>query len=210
MKRSLYAAVHFGAACIVGVGFIGCSSSEEPAESITAEPASLAVNAADRTAALDAFDVVYEVLQHPRCMNCHPAGDRPLQFDNSEHHIMNVQRGDDDAGRPGMRCVTCHGSDNLDAPHLPPGVSTVWKMAPREMVFEGLSKRELSEMLLDPARSHMTTDEMIEHVTHDALVLWGWDPGPGRTPVDVPHEDFVDAFTRWVEAGAPVPGEDTP
>ena len=47
---------------------------------------------------------------------------------------------------------------------------------------------------------------LLEHVSHDKLVLWGWDPGVGRAPVDVPHKDFVAAFQRWTEAGAPCPG----
>lgn len=159
----------------------------------------------DQKEALAAFDVVYEVLQHPRCVNCHPAGDRPLQFADGRLHAMNVQRGSDDRGRPGMRCATCHGSANPELPHLPPGVSTGWRLAPSEMVFEGLSKAELAGMLLDPKRSHMTPDELIEHVAHDPLVQWGWDPGPGREPVPVPHERFVAAFESWVEGGAPVP-----
>jgi len=171
------------------------------------------VPAPARSDGLAAFDVVYAVLQHPRCMNCHPAGDRPLQSDLSVPHTMNVQRGPDDRGRPGMRCVTCHGRENPDAPHLPPGVDADWHVAPREMVFEGLSKAELARMLLDPKRSHMTRDQLLEHVSHDALVQWGWDPGPGRTPVPIPQAEFVAAFQTWIESDAPVPApdvEDTP
>jgi hypothetical protein len=109
-----------------------------------------------------------------------------------------------------MRCVTCHGRANLDAPHLPPGVSAEWHLAPREMVFEGLSKRELAGMLLDPKRSHMTQTMLLAHVSRDPFVLWGWDPGPGRTPVPIPHAEFVAAFRTWIESGAPVPEEQTP
>jgi mono/diheme cytochrome c family protein len=155
-----------------------------------------------------AFDTVYAVLQHPRCMNCHPAGDRPLQYDNGQIHIMNVQRGDDDRGRAGMRCITCHGTGNLNAPMLPPGADAEWQLAPKSMVFEGVSKSDMARMLLDPERSHMTKDELIEHVSHDALVMWGWNPGPGRNPVSVPHDEFVKAFKDWINAGAPVPQED--
>jgi hypothetical protein len=46
---------------------------------------------------------------------------------------------------------------------------------------------------------------LLEHVDHDALVLWGWNPGQGRAPVPIAHADFVAAFKRWVDTGAPCP-----
>lgn len=157
--------------------------------------------------ALSAFDLVADVLQHPRCLNCHPAGERPLQFDASVPHAMNVVRGDDDRGAAGMRCAGCHAAGNPDVSHLPPGVSSEWRLAPRSMTFEGLSRAELARMLLDEERSHLSPQELVEHVEHDPLVRWGWDPGPGREPVPVPHAQFAAAFRTWIEAGAPVPGE---
>ena len=175
-----------------------------------------AVRGAERTAQLSpaeldeafaAFDVVAEVLYHPRCLNCHPAGERPLQYDTSQPHAMNVVRGEDDRGVFGMRCSGCHTEENPDVAHLPPGVSTGWRLAPRSMPFEGLSKAELARMLMDEERSHFTPPELLEHVAHDPLVRWGWDPGPGRTPVPVPHEEFVAAFRTWIGAGGPVPTE---
>ena len=36
---------------------------------------------------------------HPRCMNCHPSGDVPLQGDDSHLHVQNVKRGDDGQGK---------------------------------------------------------------------------------------------------------------
>ncbi len=158
--------------------------------------------------ALESFEVVYGVLQHPRCMNCHPGGDRPLQHDDHQPHAMNVQRGPDDRGRFAMRCDACHGTGNLPGANMPPGVSTGWHLAPREMVFEGLSRHELAKMLMDPERSHMSSDELIEHVTSDPLVLWGWDPGDGREPVPTPHAEFAAAFRTWIAAGAPAPPEE--
>lgn len=155
--------------------------------------------------ALTAFDVVAQVLQHPRCMNCHPVGERPLQFDASTPHAMNVVRGADDRGAPGMRCAGCHAGSNPDVSHLPPGVSSEWRLAPRSMAFEGLSKAELAQMLLDEERSHLSPEELVRHVEADPLVRWGWEPGPGRAPVPVPHARFAAAFRTWIEAGAPVP-----
>jgi len=42
-------------------------------------------------------------------------------------------------------------------------------------------------------------------VGRDPLVPWGWAPGPGRTPVPVPHDRFVAAMKQWVADGAPCP-----
>ena len=118
---------------------------------------------------------------------------------------MNVVRGPEGRGVAAMHCASCHGKANAVFPHGPPGVSTEWFLAPPSMVFQGQSKHELAARLLDTERSHMTTDELLEHVEHDPLVLWGWDPGPGRKPVPTPHDEFVRAFTHWIDAGAPLP-----
>src|SRR5258706_10489455 len=42
-----------------------------------------------------AFLEAYKVFMHPRCMNCHPSGDAPLQGDDSHIHLQNVTRGPD-------------------------------------------------------------------------------------------------------------------
>lgn len=52
-----------------------------------------------------AFETVYRVLQHPRCLNCHPSGDAPLQYDSSVPHAMNITRASVEAG---LDCATCH------------------------------------------------------------------------------------------------------
>lgn len=155
---------------------------------------------------LEAYATLYSVLKHPRCLNCHPSGNRPLQFDASLPHIMNVQRGPSDRGGAALQCSTCHQAENHAQPHLPPG-SPVWRLAPREMAFEGRSPRALALQLRDPKQSHLTLEELVAHVRDDALVGWGWAPGPGRAPVPVPREAFVAAFTTWVAAGAPIPAE---
>ena len=42
--------------------------------------------------AVQAFEVVRSVLQHPRCANCHIPENAPRQLDTSRPHQMNVQR----------------------------------------------------------------------------------------------------------------------
>ena len=46
----------------------------------------------DAAASGQAFLQVYKVFTSPRCQNCHPAGDAPLQGDDSHVHMQNVKR----------------------------------------------------------------------------------------------------------------------
>lgn len=164
-----------------------------------------------QTDAVQAFNVVQKVLQHPRCQNCHIPGDAPLQFDEGLVHAQNVVRGPDGKGARGLGCSTCHAAQNPPASYganMPPGAPN-WQLPPPEhkMVFIGLSAGELCRGLKDPKENGgKDLDALLEHVNHDKLVLWGWAPGAGRAPVDVPHAEFVAAFRSWVEAGGPCPG----
>src|SRR3954454_3892870 len=173
------------------------------------------LGAAEKTAdshaaALAAFDTIQTVLQHPRCQNCHIPGDAPLQFDAGLVHAQNVQRGPAGNGAPGLPCSTCHATRNPPASYganLPPG-APAWRLPPPEhkMIFIGLSAAQLCYTVRDPKRNgNRNLEALIEHVSHDKLVLWGWDPGVGRAPVSVPHERFVAAFKTWMAGGAPCP-----
>ena len=157
------------------------------------------------------FQTVRTVLQSPRCVNCHPAGDAPLQGDDSHVHHQNIQRGVDGHGPQGLSCAACHGAANPPATfgaHEPPGVSTGWHLpaANMKLVFEGLGPRALCEQLKDPARNgNMSMHALLDHVEKAPLVLWGWSPGFGRKPVEIPHAQFVAAFKTWSDAGGPCP-----
>src|SRR5207253_11346827 len=70
----------------------------------------------------------------------------------------------------------------------------------------GVSSGELCRTLKDEkANGGKDLAALLEHVSHDKLVLWGWSPGVGRDPVSVPHSEFAAKFKVWVEAGAPCP-----
>lgn len=70
-------------------------------------------NETERSQAL--FDEMAKVITHPRCMNCHPVGDRPTQGDNMRPHVPPVVRWDEAGfGPPGLHCSSCHGADNAD------------------------------------------------------------------------------------------------
>ena len=160
-----------------------------------------------RPGSADAFLRAYPVFMHPRCMNCHPAGDAPLQGDASLVHAQNVQRGRDGRGLYALKCSACHQEANVDGLHMPPG-NPNWHLPPADMpmVFQGRSPRELAEQLKDPKRNGgKTLPEILHHVEHDGLVTGCWNPGDGRTKPPMSHADFAKAFRDWVESGAEVP-----
>jgi hypothetical protein len=151
-----------------------------------------------------AFATVYKILMHPRCMNCHPAGDAPLQFDTSTPHAMNITRRSEANGVP---CAACHRSKNNPKPNQPPGAPN-WHLPPaaNPMIFEGRTPKQLCEQLKNPQHTGgKDLKALLDHVAHDKLVGWGWDPGPGRTPVPIPRAEAVRAMEAWIAAGAPCP-----
>lgn len=161
--------------------------------------------------ALEAFATIEQVFQHPRCSNCHIPGDAPLQFDAQTPHVQDVVRGPEGHGAPGLPCSACHGEKNAPdsyGPNAPPGAPH-WGLPPpdQKMAWIGLPAPELCAMIKDKKRTGgRDLDAMLEHVTIDKLVLWGWAPGGTRAPVPVPHDQFVAAFRTWTEGGAPCPG----
>ena len=195
------AAVTLGAAAVAALAGLasGCGQRDEPA------PPS--ATARDDAAARAAFLAVYPVFMHPRCMNCHPAGDAPLQGDDSHPHIQNVRRGPDGKGLFALKCANCHQDTNLAGVHMPPGNST-WRLpaAKTPLVFQGLSPRELADHFKDPGRNGgKSLPELVHHVTEDQLVRWGWNPGDGRAPPPLSHDEFARRFKEWVDKGAASP-----
>src|SRR6516225_8767571 len=67
----------------------------------------------DDAGARASFQAAYKVFMHPRCMNCHPAGDVPLQGDDSHLHTQNVKRGPDGKAKYALKCANCHQETNL-------------------------------------------------------------------------------------------------
>ncbi|MCB9053999.1 MAG: hypothetical protein H6556_31750 [Lewinellaceae bacterium] len=161
--------------------------------------------------ALQAFDKMMAVLTHKRCVNCHPAGDRPRQGEDSHYHNFGVRRGEDNHGLPALRCETCHQQENNNFSGVPGAPE--WSLAPLSMQWEGLSRVEIARSMLDPARNGgRTLEETVRHLTEHELVLWAWEPGvdASGTPREkppVPKDEYIKAVKAWAEAGAPIPEE---
>jgi hypothetical protein len=150
------------------------------------------------------FEEAGKVFQHPRCMNCHPSGDRPRQTNLRRLHQPLVVRGKDGHGAPGMACATCHGGANFDPARVPGDAH--WALAPASMAWEGKTLGEICAQLNDPVRNGgRDIAAILKHVTSDSLVLWAWQPGPGRTPAPGSNAEFGRLLTAWAETGAHCP-----
>ena len=161
----------------------------------------------EANASREAFLQVYKVFTSPRCQNCHPPGDAPLQGDDSHVHLQNVKRGKDGLGVYGMRCNTCHQSANLLGEHMPPG-SPKWLLPSpdHKMVFVGRSAAQLCRQLNDAKQTGgRSLQQLLEHVSSDALVGWAWNPGTGRTPPPLSHSETVAQMKIWIDGGAACP-----
>ncbi|MES2703890.1 MAG: hypothetical protein V4649_14720 [Bacteroidota bacterium] len=162
--------------------------------------------ATDSVESVKAFMKVYDVLMSPRCMNCHPSGDVPLQGDNSQLHTMAPKRGKDGKGLYAMKCANCHQPENTPGLHTPPG-NPNWHLPPADMkmVFQGKTPHQLAKQLTDPsANGHKDRKKLLEHADDD-LVLAGWNPGEGRTLPPLSHAEFKKAWVTWITKGAFAP-----
>lgn len=157
--------------------------------------------------ARELFVSIVPVLKHPRCLNCHATGDFPRQGDDSRPHIQNVKRGADGHGKYGQKCVACHQDHNVPGLNMPPGAPN-WHLPPANMpmIWQGRTPGQICRQLKDPKQNNnKTIAQIVEHVTSDKLVLWGWNPGEGRTPVSMPHDEFARRFQDWARFGAACP-----
>lgn len=155
-----------------------------------------------RSAAI--FTELGKVLTHPRCLNCHPAGDRPRQGDMSRLHQPPVERGPDGYGLPAMRCPICHQGANYDPAGVPG--NPIWHLAPREMGWEGKTLAEICAQIKDPTRNgNRSPHDLIEHIGDDHLVGWAWAPGYGRRPVPGMQNQARALVEAWVQTGAVCP-----
>jgi hypothetical protein len=153
-----------------------------------------------------AFEAMIPVLHNPRCMNCHSKGDFPRQGNDRHRHAMNVRRGPIGDGIAGATCGSCHQDHNIPGQHTPPGAPD-WHLPSPEMpmIWEGLTNRQLCELFKDPKQNGgRDVEQIVEHM-NTPLVLWGWNPGEGRTPILMPQSEFLANVRSWASNGAACP-----
>ena len=185
-----------------GVVWRASAQNHEGPEPKQSQPA----NAQDGAAAAAAFESIVPVLRHPRCMNCHSSGDFPRQGDDNHRHTMRIRRGPEGEGVNAVRCSGCHQDHNLAGLHMPPGAPD-WRLPSPSMptVWEGLSDHQLCELFKDSNQNgHRSIAQIVEHM-QTPLVLWGWNPGEGRTPIPMSQQKFLAEIKTWAEKGAACP-----
>jgi hypothetical protein len=155
------------------------------------------------------FMQMHQVLIHPRCLNCHPKGDSPRQGDRARLHVPPMARGPHDNGPAGMHCDTCHQRANFAASGVPG--APAWHLAPLAMAWEDRTPGEICRQMLDRRRNgNKSLAQIVEHLTEDELVAWGWNPGidvtgRARQPVPIAKPEFNRIVHAWARSGAACP-----
>ena len=149
------------------------------------------------------FTEAAKVIMNPRCMNCHPATDRPTQGNDMHVHSPPVARG---AGP----CQTCHTDRNFTLMERAsyqsiPGHPR-WDVAPIEMAWQGKSAGEICQQIKDPQRNGGRSLELLhDHLAKDDLIAWAWHPGAGRIPVPGTQERLGELVRAWIDSSAACP-----
>jgi hypothetical protein len=162
---------------------------------------------------LAAWQEIYSVMSHPRCINCHTASDYPQQGDDRHRHLFNVVRGPEDKGVPALQCATCHQSANADSTGVPGAPD--WHLAPLAMKWQDandniLPSSAVCKTVSDPRKNGgLDGAALIEHHQTE-LVKWAWKPGlrndgKARSVPPINYEKFMAATRTWVQAGMPCP-----
>src|SRR5579864_2805585 len=178
-----FSAMHFGRVelllvCLIAI--VGLASSPPPGNQQSVSPKA----AGTRADGLAAWQQVYSVLTHPRCINCHTATNYPQQGDDRHRHLFNVVRGPGGKGVPGLNCATCHQSANADSAGVPGAYN--WHLAPLSMKWQDLEDKILSsaqvcQSLTDRAKNHnLDGSAILKHHQDEPLVLWAFQPGRRR------------------------------
>jgi hypothetical protein len=156
----------------------------------------------ERSVAL--FREAGKVIESPRCMNCHPAGDRPTQTDRMRPHEPLVVRGADNHGAPGLQCATCHHTVNFDPAGVPGHPE--WHLAPLAMAWQHKTLGQICEQIKDKNRNgNRDMAALLHHMSEDTLVGWAWNPGANRTPAPGTQVEFGALLKAWSDSGAHCP-----
>ncbi len=153
-----------------------------------------------------AFNKMMDVLTHQRCINCHPNDDIPKQGEDQHPHRFGITRVN---SMTATNCNTCHQSSNNDYSGVPGAPE--WALAPDKMRWEGLSRIEIAQSMMNPENNGgRSAEDVMHHLTEHELVLWAWEPGvdaegnPREKP-PVPVDEYVSAVKKWIEMGAVIP-----
>lgn len=153
-----------------------------------------------------AFNTMMDVLTHQRCVNCHPSDNVPKQGEDRHPHRFGITRVN---STNATNCNTCHQASNNDYSGVPGAPE--WSLAPEKMRWEGLSRIEIAQSMMNTENNgNRTPEDVMHHLTEHELVLWAWEPGvdaegnPRELP-PVPVDEYIKAVKTWIELGAVIP-----
>lgn len=193
------------AACLAVAGaLLPVLGQTAPSRDSLRPPSAFAGISDPRARSVALFEEAGKVITHPRCVNCHPAGDRPKQSDRGQPHQPMVVRGADGHGAPGLNCNTCHHAANYDPAKVPGHPQ--WHLAPLAMAWEGRSLGQICEQIKDPARNGgKDMQALLHHMSDDTLVGWAWSPGADRTRAPGTQAEFGALLRAWADLGGVCP-----
>ena len=154
------------------------------------------------------FGEIGKLVTHPRCMNCHPAGEHPLQGEDQHEHMPPVWRGEN--GHLATNCAGCHTNQNTTL-HEAASYKSIpgnprWSLAPLSMAWQNKSLGEICRQLKDVTRNGGRDLAMLqEHIAKDDVVAHGWDPGEGREPAPGNQQAAGQLVQAWIDSGAECP-----
>ena len=182
---------------------------DQPDSRQTLKSPSYFASIADKTERSRAiFGEIGKVLTHPRCVNCHPAGDHPLQGDDQHEHMPPVLRGE--TGHLETNCAGCHTDHDVTLHEAAsyksiPG-SPNWSIAPLSMAWQNKSLGEICRQLKDVGRNGgRDLAALQEHIAKDDIVAYGWNPGKGRDPAPGSQQAAGQLVQAWIDSGAECP-----
>ena len=197
MASSVQIRLLFGLLAVASASFAFAQDLRAP------ETFSSITNTAERSRAL--FAEAGRVLQHPRCLNCHPVGERPTQGNDCHPHSPLVVRGADDKGAIGhalhdlppgceLRAVGRAGTSALACRAEVDGMAdrNRWARSASRSRIRGATAARRSRR----SRSTWRTTR---------LVGWAWMPGGNREPAPGTQAQLGALIAAWIESGAACP-----
>jgi mono/diheme cytochrome c family protein len=196
----------FPAVLLLVVASVGSSSREHGSTPARGAPP-------DKSGGVAAWQEIYSVMSHPRCINCHTASNYPQQGDDRHRHLFNVIRGPEGKGVPALQCATCHQSENADSTGVPGAPD--WHLAPLSIKWQDandniLPSSAVCKTVSDPEKNGGLDGAALVKHHQTELVKWAWKPGfhndgTSRSAPPINYEQFMAATRSWVQAGMPCP-----
>ena len=136
------------------------------------------------------FEEAGKVMQHPRCVNCHPRGDRPTaeRRDAAARAAGGARR-----GRPRRAGAALHApaiATRISIRRACPAIRNGTSRRRRWPGRASRSARSASRSRIRRATAARTSPRIVKHSTERQLVGWGWNPGAGRTPAPGTQAEF--------------------